>query len=186
HRTKRRRASVRRGGRAAASRARRTGRPRRDPAGASVIAGGAARPTGRGAEDRRNWRGSRARVRLFAAARRGGSAGGGAPGFARAPERSGHRRRQRRFAGQRLSLQTRVDPGRGLREPTQEPPTGAVSARGRTVASPYASDQEPDAIARHIAAAERRGRNWRKTPRIGRARALPADGTDCLWLKSYK
>ena len=51
---------------------------------------------------------------------------------------------------------------------------------------PTRAIQEPDAIARHIAAAERRGRNWRKTPRIGRARALPADGTDCLWLKSYK
>ena len=36
-------------------------------------------------------------------------------------------------AGQ-LSLQARADPGRGLREPAQEPPPGAASPRGRGVA----------------------------------------------------
>ena len=40
-------------------------------------------------------------------------------------------RRGRAAAGQ-LSLQARADPGRRLRQPAQEPPAGAASARGRT------------------------------------------------------
>ena len=41
--------------------------------------------------------------------------------------------RGRAAAGQ-LSLQARADPGRGLREPAQEPPPGAAPPRGRGVA----------------------------------------------------
>ena len=48
-----------------------------------------------------------------------------------------------------LSLQARADPGRGLRQPAQEPPPGAPSPRSRGLAR-RAHDAEPEAIAHHF------------------------------------
>ena len=56
--------------------------------------------------------------------------------------------RGRAAAGQ-LSLQARADPGRGLREPAQEPPPGAASPRGRSRCA-TARTPEPEAIAHHF------------------------------------
>src|SRR5271165_3973763 len=53
---------------------------------------------------------------------------GRAPGAARRGRPSD--RRGRRPSGE-LSLQARADPGRRLRQPAQEPPTGAPPPRGR-------------------------------------------------------
>ena len=66
---------------------------------------------------------SAAGFRRVAPASRAGSARGGRPRF-----------RGRRCACRRLSLQARADPGCGLREPAQEPSSGASPPRGRGVA----------------------------------------------------
>ena len=48
-----------------------------------------------------------------------------------------------------LPLQARADPGRGLRQPAQEPPPGAASPRGRNPAR-QRNGPEPEAIAHHF------------------------------------
>ena len=48
-----------------------------------------------------------------------------------------------------LPLQARADPGRGLRQPAQEPPPGAAPSRRRGAAR-RAERAEPEAIAHHF------------------------------------
>ena len=63
------------------------------------------------------------RIRRAASASRAGSAHGSRPPV-----------RRRRPSDRRLPFQARADPGRGLREPAQEPPPGAPPPRGRGAA----------------------------------------------------
>ena len=56
-----------------------------------------------------------------------------------------------RATGGQLSLQARADPGRGLRQPAQEPPAGAAPTRRRTPCDdPERATAEPEVIAHHF------------------------------------
>ena len=133
-RAERRRAAVRRRGHAPPAGARRRGRRAGDPADVAAVARRPARSARTGSGDRADRR--RARPRLPARAppggrrRRGGRASAG-PGAAR---RGRHSFRRRRGAAGDLPLPARADPGRGVREPAEEPPAGAAPARRRIVA----------------------------------------------------
>ena len=63
---------------------------------------------------------------------------------------SRHPVRRGRPSDRRLPLQARADPGRGLREPTQEPPTGAAPPRRRNSCATAERAAEPEAIAHHF------------------------------------
>ena len=129
------------------------GRRAGDPADLAAIARRAARPARRSARGRADRRGAGARFflpRCSATCRhpppdstsracKPRSTGSPKPTScsSRAPPPTGD-----------LSLQARADPGRGLREPAQEPPPGAAPPRGRGACA--SASAEPEAIAHHF------------------------------------
>ena len=66
-----------------------------------------------------------------------------------AARRGRHPVRRGRWSAGELPLQARADPGRGLREPAQEPPPGAAPPRRRDFAR-QPNAREPEAIAHHF------------------------------------
>ena len=119
-----------------------------DPADAPAIARRAPRPAGRGAGDRADRRGARAGLflRALACCRRGRRSG---PAVGVGPARGGrhsHRRGRRRAS--RLSLQARADPGRGLRQPAQEPRQALHRRAAEALLA--SADPQPELVAHHF------------------------------------
>ena len=145
----RRRAAVRRGGDAPPAGARRRGRRAGDPADLAAVARRAPRPARARAGDRADRRGAGTRISPSRCSKRWPSST--RPACASALERLAEADLlfvEGAWPAGELSLQARADPGRGLRQPAQEPPPGAAPPRGRSALRD--AEAEPEAIAHHF------------------------------------